>query len=59
MRSVIALLLTATPALAHTGHGAPVVHVHETYGFWIAASAFIVALGLSGFAALKAARVKA
>lgn len=37
MRSIIALALTTTPALAHPGAD---LHVHEAQGFWIAAAVF-------------------
>lgn len=49
MRSIIALALMTTPALAHPGAAA---HFHEAHGVWLAA-AFGVATALTLAVALK------
>ncbi|GKY89154.1 hypothetical protein [Sinisalibacter aestuarii] len=56
MRSIIALALMTTPALAHPGAG---LHLHEAGGFWIAAAAFTIGLGLTLRVVVQAVRAKA
>ena len=51
MRAIVALMLTAAPAMAHPLN---TPHLHEADGFWIAALAAVIGVALSSVAVVRA-----